>query len=114
MYIHHLEACSNADYSETLTRIANALECISHQLEGNTIPVSNASLRFCNEFIPEQTGIKEVLTVSEAAEIMRISKPSMYDLAESGEIRSVRVGRRVLVSRSSLMEYISGKATITK
>ena len=79
---------------------------------GYLIPISNANLEFYNESIPEQTGSKEVLTVSEAAEILRISKPCMYELAESGEIRSVKVGRRILISRTSLMEFISGKARL--
>lgn len=114
MYIHHLEACPGADYSETLNRIAGALERIAQKLERNTIPISNESPEFSNESIPDQTGSKEVLTVSEAAEIMRISKPSMYELAESGKIHSVRVGRRVLISRTSLMEFISGKAIATE
>lgn len=114
MYIHHLEACPGADYSETLNRIANALERISQQLEGNTIPNPNKSSELFNESIPDQGKPKEVLTVNEAAEILRISLPSMYSLAEAGEIRSVRVGRRVLLSRTSLMEFISGKKTATE
>ncbi len=114
MYIHHLEACPGADYSETLNRIADALERIAQKLEINTIPISNKNSEACYKSIPDQTDSKEILTVCEAAEIMRISKPRMYELAESGEIRSVRVGRRVLVSRTSLMEFISGVTTSTK
>ena len=48
----------------------------------------------------------EVLTVKEAAEIMRISLPKMYELAKSGKVHSLAVGRRVLISRSSLMALL--------
>ena len=48
----------------------------------------------------------EVMTVKEAAELLRISLPKMYEFARSGRIRMLQVGRRVLISRSSLMALL--------
>ena len=47
-----------------------------------------------------------VMTVTEAAELLRISLPKMYEFAKSGKIHSIKVGRRILISRSSLMALI--------
>ena len=48
----------------------------------------------------------EVMTVKEAAALMRISLPKMYEFARSGRVHSISVGRRVLISRSSLTALI--------
>ena len=48
----------------------------------------------------------EVMTVREAAAVMRISLPKMYEVARSGRVHSISVGRRVLISRSSLMALL--------
>ena len=48
----------------------------------------------------------EVMTVKEAAAMLRISLPTMYELATSGRIHTLSVGRRILVSRSSRMALL--------
>ena len=50
----------------------------------------------------------EVMTVKEAAEMLRISRPKMYELTRSGKIHSIEVGKKILVSRSSLIAFIHG------
>lgn len=49
---------------------------------------------------------KPTLTVHEAAELIGISKPKMYELVRAGKIRSVRIGKKILISRQSLMDWI--------
>lgn len=46
--------------------------------------------------IPQQSSPenKVTLTVSEAAELIGISKPSMYEVVRTGKVRSVKVGKR--------------------
>ena len=108
MIIKHLEVNPSENNNDVLQEILNALNGIAAQLEkiippeptANSIPSDNVS-----------KSSDEIITVKEAAKIMRISLPKMYEFAESGKIRSIRVGRRVLVSRSSLTEFISGKIT---
>ena len=46
--------------------------------------------------IPQQSSpeSKVTLTVSEAAEMIGISKPSMYEVVRAGKVRSVKVGKK--------------------
>lgn len=48
----------------------------------------------------------EVMTVKEAAAMMRISLPKMYEFARSGKVRTLEFGRRILISRSSLLALL--------
>ena len=46
------------------------------------------------------------LSVREAAELIGISKPSMYEVVRAGKVRSVKVGKKILISRQSLMDWL--------
>ena len=61
-----------------------------------------------NNEIPQQSSPenKVTLTVSEAAEMIGISKPSMYEVVRAGKVRSVKVGKKILISRQSLMDWV--------
>lgn len=58
--------------------------------------------------IPQQSSPenKVTLTVSEAAELIGISKPSMYEVVRAGKVRSVKVGKKILISRQSLLDWL--------
>lgn len=43
-----------------------------------------------------------VLTITEAASLLRISRNSAYEAARRGEIPTIRLGRRLLVPRAAL------------
>ena len=84
------------------------LHHISHQLEeliglvkGDTFEKSTENI-----LADQSPTNNEVMTVTEAAELLRISLPKMYEFAKSGKIHSIKVGRRILISRSSLMALI--------
>ena len=83
------------------------LHHISHQLE-ELIGLVKGGTFEKTENIP--TGLSpnnnEVMTVKEAAALMRISLPKMYEFARSGKVHHINVGRRILISRSSLMALI--------
>lgn len=51
---------------------------------------------------------KMLLTVKEAAELLSLSRATVYPLVMSGEIASVKVGRSRRVSRNALLEFIRG------
>ena len=46
------------------------------------------------------------LTVAEVAEIMRVSKMTVYRLVHSGELPAVRVGRSFRVNETAVSEYL--------
>jgi excisionase family DNA binding protein len=47
-----------------------------------------------------------VLTVEEAADVLRISRGAAYEAARRGELPSVRLGRSLRVPRSRLLELL--------
>ena len=51
--------------------------------------------------IPQQSspGTKMTLSVREAAELIGISKPKMYELIHSNEIPSIHVGKKIVIAR---------------
>ncbi len=46
------------------------------------------------------------LTVAEVAEIMRVSKMTVYRLVHSGELPAVRVGRSFRVHEKAVNDYL--------
>jgi excisionase family DNA binding protein len=55
----------------------------------------------------EQTPRVRFLTVAEVADVMRVSKMTVYRLLHSGEMPAVRVGRSFRVPQDALEEYLS-------
>ncbi len=47
-------------------------------------------------------GDKKVLTIIETAKELGISKGSAYEAARTGEIPTIRIGRRLIVPRAAL------------
>lgn len=48
------------------------------------------------------------LTVAEVAELMRVSKMTVYRLVHSGQLGAVRVGRSFRVPEQAVQEYLRG------
>ena len=48
-----------------------------------------------------------VMTVEEAAEFLRISRPSAYQAVKKGDIPIIRIGRRILVPVAALERLLS-------
>lgn len=48
----------------------------------------------------------KLLTVEEVAEMLRVSKMTVYRLAEKGELPSVRVGRSIRIVEDGLDMYL--------
>jgi excisionase family DNA binding protein len=55
----------------------------------------------------EQPGRVRFLTVAEVAEVMRVSKMTVYRLLHSGEMPAVRVGRSFRVPQDALDHYLA-------
>ena len=52
-------------------------------------------------------GTKMTLSVREAAELIGICKPKMYELIHSNEIPSIHVGKKIVIARQALMDWLS-------
>ena len=53
---------------------------------------------------------RRVVTLSEAASILRISRGSAYEAARRKEIPTIRIGRRLLVPLAALERMLDGHA----
>lgn len=49
-------------------------------------------------------------TVEETAKLLRIGRDQAYEAVRTGQIRSIRIGRRLLVPRASLDALLKGEA----
>ena len=60
---------------------------------------------------PVHTGSKaKVVTVEEAAQQLSISRSVMFGLIMSGEIRSLKIGRRRLVPVAAIDEFVESRS----
>jgi excisionase family DNA binding protein len=51
----------------------------------------------------------EVLNVDDVADLLGLGKNTIYEAANRGEIPHRRVGRRLIFSRTAVMEWLQGK-----
>jgi excisionase family DNA binding protein len=56
-------------------------------------------------FTPEQL----LLTTEEAAEILRISRTTIYSLMKVGELRPIHIGRACRISLAEIRRYVTSK-----
>ena len=56
--------------------------------------------------------LSPVLTVPEAGKLLRISRASAYQGARTGDIPTVRVGKRLLVPRARLMAMLGEREPV--
>ncbi len=59
----------------------------------------------------QESGRPRYLTVEEVADVMRVSKMTVYRLLHSGEMPGVRVGRSFRVPQDALEAYLRSSAT---
>ena len=60
----------------------------------------------------DQPGRTRYLTVLEVADVMRVSKMTVYRLLHSGELPGVRVGRSFRVPQDALEAYLRSSSTV--
>lgn len=54
-----------------------------------------------------------ILDVASASRALGIGKTTLYALLRTGEIRSVKVGRKIKIPKAYLIEYIADQAMKT-
>ena len=62
------------------------------------------------------TNIKDLpltLNAREAAGVLRISKSKVYELARTESFPAVRIGKRVVIPRDKLIEWMNGQAEVS-
>ncbi|GAA4628324.1 helix-turn-helix domain-containing protein [Cellulomonas oligotrophica] len=60
----------------------------------------------------EAQGRPRFLTVNEVADLMRVSRMTVYRLVHSGELPAVRVGRSFRVPQDALDAYLRSSTTV--
>lgn len=61
---------------------------------------------------PAELHAHEVLTVPEAADLLRVGRTTMYRLIHSGEIKHIKIGRKVLIPRIYINNFVENKAEL--
>jgi excisionase family DNA binding protein len=56
-----------------------------------------------------RTDLPDVLTVDEAARLLRISRGLAFEAARRGDIPTIRIGRRILVPTEALVAKLRGE-----
>jgi excisionase family DNA binding protein len=79
----------------------------NHGTGSRSAQKDNAMIR-TNE--PHKT-LTPLLTVREAADVLRVSERTLWTLTHSGELRAVRVGRSVRYDQSDLASWIASRKT---
>lgn len=56
----------------------------------------------------------QLLTATEASNMIRLPRSSVYELVRTRRIPFVRIGRRVLFVRQALIEWLSAEMTLPR
>ena len=60
----------------------------------------------------EQQSAPRFMTVTEVADIMRVSKMTVYRLIHSGEMPAIRVGKSFRVPEAGMADHSGGQARV--
>lgn len=53
------------------------------------------------------------LNAREAAQVLRISKSKVYELAQSESFPAIRIGKRVVIPRDKLIQWMNNQAEVS-
>ena len=51
----------------------------------------------------------DILSVFDASKVLKLGRTTLYRLINSGEIRCVKVGRKIIIPRIYLQEFLENK-----
>lgn len=95
---------ANAEYRSRVTKIlADLFAGLQHADEGKD---GGATAQ-----VPVYVGSKESFTVAEAAEFLGVSRSKAYELIYSGQLASMQLGRRRIISRHALYALLYGDSS---
>lgn len=55
----------------------------------------------------------DVVTVKQLCEMLHVGRNTAYALLKSGEIKTVRIGRRYLIPKSCIIHYVHQKLSVS-
>jgi excisionase family DNA binding protein len=61
------------------------------------------------EDVDEKHELPTVLTVQEAAKFLRLNVKTIYEAIEAGTFPARRIGRRIVIHRDALLDWLSCK-----
>ena len=80
-------------------------------LESNTRAVAPADVR-ADERAADRPTLPPVLTVDEAASLLRVNRKTLYEAVRAGEVPGVvRVGRSIRIGRDALLRWMEGNGS---
>jgi len=71
-------------------------------MTGNAMPVSASEGRATVHPVSSIDPVRATLTIPEAAHILGISRSTAYELARTGELPVLRLGRRLVIPTNAL------------
>lgn len=90
----------------TAEQVAEIVELVIQRLEQRSKIAAPVNLDNCTSQQP-QPGTKITLSVSEAADLIGVSKPTMYALIRDGTIPSVHAGTKIVIHRQAVIDWLS-------
>ena len=92
----------------TASEVHQIVDMVLRTMDYHTAPVENREQTNLDNGIAHDTSpsAKVVLTVQEAAEELGISKPKVYELVRAGKFHTVNIGKKILISRQSMLDWI--------
>ena len=89
----------------TSEQVQQMLDMVVHSLSNQGQKSAPVDLdNVINQVTPSDAKI--TLTVTEAAEMLGISLPKMYEIVRMGRIPSIRVGKKIVISRQAVLEWL--------
>lgn len=72
-------------------------------------PCTNLDNEIAQTQVSSTNNTTLTLTIKQAAELLQISPPIMYELAEQQDFPSFRIGKKIYISRKGLDEWIESR-----
>ena len=91
----------------TTEQVHQVVDEVLRRLDAAPAPATEP--KHLDNSIPQQSspGTKMTVSVQEAAKMIGISKPKMYELIREGEIPSIHVGKKIVIPRQGILDWLS-------
>jgi excisionase family DNA binding protein len=96
---------------EAAARLAGAVK--EHLLQGKEVPIATSSAALQGEHevvelvVEAECPTSELFTVDEVMDILGVTQPRVSHLMHDGKLDAIKDGRRNLITRESLLAYLS-------